>query len=420
MSLVVLVSAALFLRSLDQMRGLPLGLRPDHLLVLSLDLGLQQYPEERGRRFLEDLVKRAEALPGVVAASVLQHVPFDNGMQIAEVGIEGEIAGSKDGYVSTRLQRGGPRLLRHRGHRPRGGRAFQEDDDREGRKVAVVNRTMAQQLWPGQEALGKRFRFGRDGEWVEVTGVARDGRYVMLAEAPRAYFYLPLAQHYRTPMTLLVRSAGDPAALASPLQALLRELDPDLPVYNVRTMESHIRKASWGSCPCGWRRPWPPSRGCWAFGLAVMGLYAVVAYAAAQRTHEIGVRMALGARRRDVLRLVVRDGLRLTIVGVAVGLLLALGVGFALSRVLYGVTTAPALLFAGVTALLIAVAGLACYLPRAEPLAWIRWSPCATSDTQGHEDREQRASSCGRRARPRRAGPACGARPGSEGPPRRG
>ena len=323
-------------------------------------------------------MKRAEALPGVVAASVLQHVPFDNGMQITEVGIEGEIAGSKDGYVSTAYNVVGPAFFATAGTVLEEGRAFHEDDDREGRKVAVVNRTMAQQLWPGQEALGKRFRFGREGDWVEVTGVARDGRYVMLAEAPRAYFYLPAAQHYRTPMTLLVRSAADPAALASPLQALLRDLDPDLPVYNVKTMETHIRESVLGLMPLRVAAAMAAVQGLLGLLLAVMGLYAVVAYAASQRTHEIGVRMALGARRRDVLRLVVRDGLRLTFAGVAVGLLLALGVGFVLSRVLYGVQAAPALLFAGVTALLIAVAGLACYLParraaRLDPMVALRY-----------------------------------------------
>ncbi|HEY5908112.1 MAG TPA: FtsX-like permease family protein, partial [Vicinamibacteria bacterium] len=377
-SLVVLVSAALFLRSLDQVRGLPLGLRPDHLLVLSLDLGLQQYPEDRGRRFLEDLVKRAEGLPGVLSASLLQHVPFDNGMQIAEIATDVEIAGSKDGYTSTAFNVVSPGHFTTAGTALDHGRALEESDDRSSRKVAVVNATMARQLWPEEEAVGKRFRFGRDGEWTYVVGVAADGRYVMLAEAPRAYFYLPAAQHYRTPMTLLVRGAADPAALAAPLQALLRELDPDLPVYNVKTMESHIRESVFGLMPLRMAAAIAAAQGLLGLLLAVMGLYAVVAYAAGQRTHEIGVRMALGARRRDVLRLVVRDGLRLIFAGVAVGLVLAFGVGFGLSRVLYGVSAAPAVVFLGVTALLVAVASLACYLParraaRIDPMVALRY-----------------------------------------------
>ena len=127
-----------------------------------------------------------------------------------------------------------------------------------------MNETMARSLWPGEEALGQRFRFGRDGEWVEVVGVAADGKYIMLAEAPRGYFYLPLAQDYRSPMTLMVRAAG-PGGPRAPLQELLRELDPDLPVYNVRTMERHIRESVFGLMPLRMGRPWPPSRACWAF-----------------------------------------------------------------------------------------------------------------------------------------------------------
>jgi putative ABC transport system permease protein len=233
---------------------------------------------------------------------------------------------------------------------------------------------MARKLWPEDSAVGKRFRFGRDGEWIDVVGVARDGKYVMMAEEPRAYFYLPLAQRYRTPMTLVVRSAGDPAALAAPVQALVRSLDPDLPVYNVKTMEAHIRESVFGLMPLRMAA----AQGFLGLFLAVMGLYAVVAYAAGQRTHEIGVRMALGARRRDVLRLVVRDGLRLTLAGVVIGLLLAFGVGFGLSRLLYGIEPAPIPVFLGITALLVAVAALACYLParratRIDPMTALRY-----------------------------------------------
>ena len=184
MSLVVLVSAALFMRSLDQMRGLSLGFRPDHLLVMSLDLGLQQYDEDRGRRFLDDLVKRAEALPGVVSASLLQHVPFDNGIQITEVAIDGEIPGTHDGYVSTAFNVVGPGFFATADIALQQGRVFEESDDRGSRSVGVVNEAMAKKLWPDQPALGKRFRFGREGKWIEVVGVARDGKYVMLAEEP--------------------------------------------------------------------------------------------------------------------------------------------------------------------------------------------------------------------------------------------
>jgi predicted permease len=377
-SLVVLACAGLFLHSLRQLRGIPLGFRPDHLLMLSLDLGRQRYGDERGRLFLEELIRRAEGLPGVRSATVAQHVPFDYGIVLTDVGHEGEIPGSKDGYVSAAYSVVGPRFLETTGAALRQGRGFERSDAEGSRKVAIVNETMAGKLWPGDDALGKRFRFGRDGGWIDVVGVAADGKYLMLAEEPRPYFYLPLSQHYRSPMTLLVRGASEPEALLGPLQELLRSLDPDLPVYNVRTMERHIRESVFALMPLRIGATMAGVQGAIGLFLALMGLYAVVSYAATRRTHEIGVRMALGARRRDVLRLVVREGMRLTLVGTALGLLLALGVGVGLSRILYGLKPVDVGVFGGVTALLLGVAALACYLParramRVDPSVALRY-----------------------------------------------
>jgi predicted permease len=377
LSLVVLICAGLFVHSLRQLGGLSLGFRPDGLLMASVDLGLQQYGDDRGRQFLERLVERTEALPGVSAATLSLHVPLDYGIQITDVAIDGEIPGAKDGYVSTAFDVVGPRFFETVGVALQRGRGLERGDLKGSRQVAVVNGVMAGTLWPGQDALGKRFRFGRNGDWIEVVGVARDGKYVMLAEEPRAYFYVPLAQHYRSPITLMVRSASDPSALVKPLQDLLRELDPDLPIFNVRTMERHIRESVFGLMPLRMGATMAAIQGLVGLFLAVMGLYAVVSYAVTQRTHEIGIRMALGAQPADVLRLVVREGMRLTSVGVAVGVLVATGVGFGLSRVLYGVKAVDVGVIGGVTALLVGVAALACYLParratRVDPVVALR------------------------------------------------
>jgi predicted permease len=378
LSLVVLISAGLFVHSLQELGALPLGFRSEGLLMASLDLGLQRYGDERGRQFVERLVERTEALPGVSSASLTLHVPLDYGIQISEVAIDGDIAGSKDGYVSNAYSVVGPRFFETAGIALQRGRAFERNDNQGSRPVAVVNGVMARTLWPGQDAVGKRFRFGRNGDWTSVVGVAADGKYVMLAEEPRTYFYLPLDQHYRSPITLIVRGASDPSALVKPLQDLLRELDPDLPIFNLRTMERHIRESVFGLMPLRMGATMAAVQGLLGLFLAVMGLYAVVSYAVTQRTHEIGVRMALGAEPGDVLRLVVREGMRLTSVGVAIGLLVAFGVGFGLSRVLYGVSAVDAGVMAGVTALLVGVAGLACYLParratRVDPVVALRY-----------------------------------------------
>ena len=377
-SLVVLSCAALFLHSLREMGGMALGFRPDHLVMMSLDLGLQQYGDERGRRFVDQLVERASALPGVSSATVTQHVPLDYGIAITEVAIDGEIPGAKDGYAPSAFTVVGPGFFDTVGTPVKQGRALAKGDDERSARVAVVNETMARSLWPGQDAVGKRFRNGRNGEWATVVGVAADGKYLMLGEAPRTYFYVPLAQSYRSPLTLMVRSTSDPAALAKPLQDLLREMDPDLPVFNVRTMERHMKDSVFGLMPLRMGAAMAAVEGLLGLFLAIMGLYAVVSYSARQQVHEIGIRMALGARPPDVLRLVVRKGMSLTLIGVALGLLGAVVVGFGLSHVLYGLKPLDLRVLLPVTALLMGVAALACYLParratRVDPIVALRY-----------------------------------------------
>jgi predicted permease len=243
------------------------------------------------------------------------------------------------------------------------GRGFDVTHDERSRRVAVVNEAMARELWPNEDPIGRRFRFGRNGTWIEVVGVARNGKYVMLAEEPRTYFYLPLAQKYRTPMTLMVRSASEPETLVQPLQRLLGEMDSHLPVFNVRTMDEHVRTSVFGLMPLRVGAIMAGVQGVIGLLLALMGLYAVVSYGVSRRIREIGVRMALGAERWDVLRLVLREGMKLSLVGLAIGVLVAFGLGLALSRILYGLAPVDTGVLAGVTLLLLFVSALACYVP---------------------------------------------------------
>jgi predicted permease len=377
LSLIVLASAGLFVHSLTMMRNLALGFRTAGVLTMSVDLGLQQYTESRGRQFIDDVLQKSEALPGVASATVAAHVPLAYGLQVSDVGIDGPIAGTKDGYLSIAYNAVGPRFLETTGARLLKGRGLERTDSPDGRRVGLVNETMARTLWPGQDAIGKRFRLGRDAEWFEVVGIVEDGKYVTLGEQPRPYFYVPIAQRYLTPFTLIVRARTDPAPLVSPLRRVVRDVDSDLPVFDVRTMEAHVRESVFGLMPLRMGAYIAGAQGLVGLFLAVMGLYAVVSYAVMRRTREIGIRMALGAESRDVLRLVVRDGLRLTAIGVGFGLLGATAVGLILSRVLYGVQPMDAGVYVGVTLLLLAVAALACYVParratRVDPLIALR------------------------------------------------
>ena len=378
LSLVVLVSAGLFVHSLRQMQQLAMGFRSDGLLMMSVDLGLQQYADGRGKRFVDDLLTRAEALPGVASATVSVHVPFGYGIQVSDVAIDGTIPGTEDDSLSIGFNVVGPRFLETAGARLLGGRGLDRTDTEQSRRVALVNATMVTKLWPGKDAIGRRFRVGgREGDWVEVVGVVGDGKYMMVGEEPRPFFFLPLAQKYMSPITLMVRTGSEPTTLVAPLERILHEMDPDLPVFNVKTMAAHVRESALGLMPLRMGAAMAAGQGLIGLCLAVMGLYAVVSYAVTRRTREIGVRMALGAGRADVVRLVVREGLRLTLIGIGLGLAASLGLGLVMSHALYGVGAMNAGVYAGVTAVLLGVSAAACYVParratRVDPLVALR------------------------------------------------
>ena len=353
-SLVVLVAGGLFVRSLQQVAGMDLGFRTDHLLMASLDLDLQGYDDARGRQFCQQLLDKAKALPGVRSASLAHSVPFDYGFEIVTVAAE-EKAGNKDNFNTAHCNRVDHEYFRTMGTTLLRGRAFTERDSDSAPKVAVINALMAERFWPGQDALGKRFRcWNPEGELWQVVGVVRTARYVMIGEEPRPYFYTPLAQHYVSPVTLHLGTASNPAALAPAVRQVLRDLDPHLPIYNVRTMEEHLRNSAFALMPLRMGATLAGVQGLLGLLLAVLGLYGVVSYVVSQRTREIGIRMALGAQKLDIFRLVIRDGFKLTLIGIAIGFLVAPGLTGILSKVLYGLTPAATPVFAAAVVLLAA------------------------------------------------------------------
>jgi predicted permease len=257
------------------------------------------------------------------------------------------------------------------------GRGFTRQDDASHPRVAVINQTLAGQFWPGADPTGRRFRLRHSGQLVEVVGVVPDGKYLMLGEAPRPYFFVPMDQSYRSPMSLLVRTAVDPASLVSAVRGEVKALDPDLPVFNVRSFEEHVRTSALALMPIRMGASMAAVQGVIGLFLALMGLYAVVSYSVSQRTQEIGIRMALGAQRWTVLRLVVKEGMRLTVAGLGIGLVIAAGISFVFAGVLYGVRPLDPQVFGFVTVLLAGVSALACYLParraaRVDPMLALR------------------------------------------------
>jgi putative ABC transport system permease protein len=255
------------------------------------------------------------------------------------------------------------------------GRAFTSADRPGTPQVVVINQTMADQFWKDQDPIGKRFKFFGDEQYTEVIGVVKDSKYNALVEDPQPFLYQPLAQNYTPAATLHVRTAADAAALVATVRNAVHEIDPRLTVFDVRTLKEQVDRSLAPQRLNVWLLT---TFGVVALLLAAIGIYGVASYSVSQRTREIGIRMALGAARRDVLRLVLRQGLALIVIGVAVGLGGALIVTRLLSSLLFGVRATDPTTFVTTALMLTAVAVLATYIParratRVDPLMALRY-----------------------------------------------
>jgi len=368
-SLALLVTAGLFARSLDAAQRIDIGLSNRSLLLLSVDPYLQGYEEHRRLDYYERAVERVRALPGVTGAAWATFVPFTGNVTVNGVEEEGATAHAADERLSAitmvvsddYFATVGMPLLR--------GRSFDGRDRATAPPVAIVNETMARSLWPGEDAVGRRFSAsGPDGGLIEVVGIVRDAKYLFLWEDPRPAFLVPLRQVAAGGATLHVASDGDPAPLAPSVRAALAELDADLPLYDVKTLERHLRDGNaFGPLQLAADMAWVV--GAIGLVLTIVGLYGVLAYSVSQRRHEIGVRMALGASRERIVRLVIGHGLVLSAAGLALGAILAVSTTRFVGSLLVGVSPEDPQVYVLTGALLLGVAALACYLPVRRALA---------------------------------------------------
>jgi predicted permease len=375
LSVVLLVCAGLFIRSLLSAHTIDPGFRVERALTVPVDLGLLRYKSEEGRAFYRELLSRVAAQPGVESASLVRFAQLGSSFAQGQIFAEGRGAEGEEG-MSTGFNLVGPGYFKTMGTQLVRGRDFTEADRDGAPGVAVVNETLAALLWPGEDPLGKRVSFeGAGGPYLEVVGVSRDGKYRSLGDRARPYIYRPVMQSYEPHMTLVVRMASDPRASAGAVREQLRALDQNLPIADVRTLEEQFDLSLLPARVAAWTLG---GFGLLALALAGIGVYGVVSYTVAQRTREIGVRMALGARRTDVLRLVLGEGLTVVGVGLALGLLLSFAVTRVLGGFLYGVSASDPLTFVGVPALLGAIALAAGYLParraaRVDPMVALRY-----------------------------------------------
>jgi putative ABC transport system permease protein len=365
-SLLLLICAGLFLRSLRNASSIDPGFDADNMLALSMDLQLQGYDETKGRSFTDQLLERARSLPGVVSASMTDELPLGGfGGSRRGVTIEGYTAqpGESTEIHSSLVAPGYFETLRIRLLQ---GRTFQQQDDANAPGVALVNEAFARRYWPGQQPLGKWIQMGdgRNGanEMLHITviGVVKDGKYSSLSEEATPFIYFNMAQNFKLSPTLVVRTQGDPLASLAAVRAEVAALDKNLPIYDVKTMRQHLGLAL---LPARLAGSVLGVFGLVALALAAAGIYGVMAYSVSQRTREIGIRMALGANARDVLRLVARQGMTLVAVGMAIGLAAAVALTQLLKSLLFGVSATDPLTFAVIALTLMFVALLACWIP---------------------------------------------------------
>jgi predicted permease len=362
-SLVLLVAAGLFVRSAMSAASIDLGFDPSHVLNVSMDVSQQGYDEAKGRAFFDELLRRSKQLPGVQSASLAYSVPLGYYNVGAYLEIEGQPSSDTKhkpigGYNSVTpeyLETMRPRLVK--------GRFIEPQDTERTRPVAVINEFMANRFWPKQDPIGRRFRSADlQNRWIEVVGLVRNGKETGLFGDVSSYFYVALAQNYRSLRVLQLRAAEDPSALTATVLKEVRALDPDLPVFDVLTMERMIEGPN-GFFLLRMGALFGGVMGVLGLMLALVGVYGVVSYAASQRTQEIGVRMALGAGRAEILKLVLGRGLLLIAIGLAVGVTAALSVSRLISNLLFGISSMDPVTFLSVPLLLAAMALAASYIP---------------------------------------------------------
>lgn len=361
-SVVLLIGAGLFLRSLQAGLSTDLKYASQDLLTASIDLGAQGYEETDARAFYPELLERIESLPGVRSAS-LTSAPFGRrAFGVSDIELEGAETPPGDELVRKHLNFTGPRFARTMGLTVVRGRDFEERDMLEGApSVTIVSDAMADRYWPNQNPIGKRFRFAPSGSYFEVVGVVENAVHEGLrGDEDFIYVYLPSAYEKVDEMSLVVRTAGDPASLAGPIREHVRALDPDLPLFDVMTMSERVASL------LGPQRMGSLLLICFgvlAVVLATVGIYGVVAYSVGRRTREIGIRIALGARRRDVLTRALVTGSRPALAGLALGLAAASLLARTASTFLYGVAPTDIPTYAVTAALLGVIAVLAAYVP---------------------------------------------------------
>ena len=379
-ALVLLVGAGLLIRSFNQLQQVDPGFKPEGVLTMNVALPPSKYPDPpRQAIFVWNLLERLRAVSGVEHAATIFPLPLGGEGFVLAYAVQGRPAPPPNQELSSHVRVISPDYFQAAGVTLLQGRVFTPQDDYRTAPVVIVNRKMAESVWPGESPLEKRITFddpsNPEARWMTVVGVVADVRHAGLGQDTTSEAYWPHFQNPQSALTVMVRTKGDPQSLVGPVRDAIKEIDPEQPVDQVRTLEDVVSSALSES---RFRTVLLAIFAAVALVLASVGVYGVISYSVAQRTHEIGVRMALGARRGEVLGMVVRQGMALVAIGVAVGLAGAWVLSRYLSSQVYEVSTTDPLTFILVPVVLLAVALVANLLParratRVDPLEALRY-----------------------------------------------
>ncbi len=377
-SLLLLVAAGLTLRTLQQLRAMNPGFNPQNALMMSFDLSLQGYKSDDGEQLRKQLLHRVESLPGVQSVSITDYMPLSMNYNSTGVLIEGQPQERGVNAPTAMNADVGLKYFETIGTPLLTGRDLNEQDQEGKTRSAVVNETFARRFFPSanpnENAIGKRFKTSPERDYWQIVGVAKDGKYWNIGEEPRPFAWFPLGNQLAF-NTMLVRTTVRPETLIGAIRNEIRAMDANLPVTDVKTLTEHMNLSLF---PARAVAALLAAFGLLALTLAGVGIYGVMAYSVAQRTREVGIRMALGAQRSDVLRMMMRQGLTLAAIGIGIGLIGAVVLTRLLSGLLYGVSSTDIVAFAGVSLLLGLVVLVACFIPaskaaKVDPMVALRY-----------------------------------------------
>jgi putative ABC transport system permease protein len=377
LALVLLIGASLLIKSFYRLLQVNPGFVPERVLTMDLSLTDARYPAPQQKaEFFSQVLRRVESLPGVRSAALADSLPlspYQGFLMMSPNRVLPRAALSSSATVMMRMLTVSPGYFYTLGIPVLKGRTFTDHDDEQALKVAVVNEALARHLWPTEDPIGKQFPPPRGN--LTVVGVVGNTRHDGLSQDTEAEFYVPYLQSPGDSMQLAVRTAADPDSMVSAVRAQVRGVDPDQPLYHVVTLQQVLSESL---APRQFNVLLLGIFAGIALALATVGIYGVMAFSVTQRTHEIGIRMALGAERRNVLRLIVRQGLRLTLLGVVLGIAGAWALTSFLSSFLFGVAPRDPATFVLVSIALVAVSILACYIParratKVDPMVALRY-----------------------------------------------